>query len=247
MPELSVFQIIEVLLIIIVMIYLIRFFWTMFIDKQNQPVNWKLLVKEGKIPAELLRMSKTYHDKTRFFNLWLQVERIKRSGIPGVYAELGVYKGETARIIHLCEPSRKFYLFDTFKGFTEGDLHREEGEANTYTSRNFADTTIEKVKRYVSGNDNIVYVPGYFPETIIGLEEEQYAFVHIDADLYNPIKAGLEYFYPRLSAGGIIIIHDYNDKWRGAMQAVDEFLETIPEQLIPIPDMDNSVMILKCK
>ncbi|MEA3479130.1 MAG: TylF/MycF/NovP-related O-methyltransferase, partial [Bacteroidota bacterium] len=58
---------------------------------------------------------------------------------------------------------------------------------------------------------------------------------------------GLEYFYPRLSAGGIIIIHDYNGKWKGAMQAVDEFLETIPEQLIPIPDIDNSVMILKCK
>jgi len=67
------------------------------------------------------------------------------------------------------------------------------------------------------------------------------------ADLYNPIKEGLNYFYPRLAPGGCIIIHDYNYKWEGAMKAVDEFVKGIPESLVAIPDMQSSVMIIKRK
>ena len=175
----------------------------------------------------------------------MQIERIKNSGIAGAFAELGVYKGETARIIHLSDTSRILHLFDTFKGFNPEDLDMEEGEAATYTGRSFADTTLERVSRIISANENIIFHPGHFPESTEGIQEVKYAFVHIDADLYNPIKAGLNYFYPRLSSGGMIIVHDYNEKWKGAMKAVDEFLEGVPEELIPVPDTDNSVMILK--
>ena len=245
MPDLSILQIIEILLILIVVVYLIRFIWIMFIERQYQPTSWRLLAKQKAIAPALIKYSRAFPDKTRFYNIWMQLERIKKSGIPGAYAELGVYKGETARIIHLCDPSRKLHLFDSFQGFNPKDLEVEEGEAATYTGRNFADTSLEKVSRTISGNDNIVFHPGHFPESAEGIQEVEYAFVHIDADLYNPIKAGLTYFYPRLSSGGLIIIHDYNEKWKGAMKAVDEFLKSIPEELIPVPDTDNSVMILK--
>ncbi|HDO27370.1 MAG TPA: hypothetical protein ENH02_04560, partial [Bacteroidetes bacterium] len=55
--------------------------------------------------------------------------------------------------------------------------------------------------------------------------------------------AGLEFFYPRLAPGGIIIIHDYNPDWPGIMKAVDDFAATIPEPLIVMPDQDSSVMV----
>jgi O-methyltransferase len=79
------------------------------------------------------------------------------------------------------------------------------------------------------------------------LENESFAFVNIDADLYNPIKEGCAFFYPRLVPGGILIIHDYNHKWEGAMKAVNEFSKTIPENIIEIADMHGSVMIIKNK
>ena len=79
------------------------------------------------------------------------------------------------------------------------------------------------------------------------MESEQYALVNIDADLYNPIKAGLEYFYSRLSPGGVLIVHDYNPDWEGAMKAVDEFTAGIPETPVPLPDMNTSIMIVKNK
>jgi O-methyltransferase len=72
-----------------------------------------------------------------------------------------------------------------------------------------------------------------------------FSLVNLDADLYLPTKAGLEFFYPRLSPGGIIIIHDYNYKWPGIKKAADDFAAGIPEPLVMVPDMDGSVMIVK--
>jgi O-methyltransferase len=247
MPDLSLIEIIEILLIAVVLIYLVRFVWIMFIKRSFEPVSWQLAVKNKQVPPPLVRLSRTFPDKTRFFNIWLQTERLKQSAIPGEFAELGVYKGETARLIHLCDPERQLHLFDTFLGFKASDLEGEEGDAATYTPRNFADTTTARVRRYIAGNENIIFHPGHFPESTSNIKDIQYAMVHIDADLYNPIKAGLEYFYPRLSNGGIIIVHDYNEKWKGALKAVNEFSQEIPEALVPVPDRDNSVMIIKSK
>jgi O-methyltransferase len=247
MPDLSLIEILEILLIAVIVVYLIRFIWIMFIKRSYEPVSWQLAVKKKQVPPTLLRLSRTFPDKTRFFNIWLQAERLKKSSVKGEFAELGVYKGETARLIHHCDPKRQLHLFDTFEGFKTSDLQVEEGNAASYTPRNFADTSAERVKRYIAGNDNIFFHPGHFPESTSGIEDINYALVHIDADLYNPIKAGLEYFYPRLSPGGIIIVHDYNERWRGALKAVNEFDETISEVLVPVPDRDNSVMIIKSK
>lgn len=63
---------------------------------------------------------------------------------------------------------------------------------------------------------------------------------------YQP-KAGLEYFYPRLSPGGVIIVHDYNPDWPGIMKAVDDFATKIPEPIVLLPDVDSSVMIFKSR
>jgi O-methyltransferase len=219
----------------------------MFFGKSYYPVAWEEKVKGGFIPPLLVKLEKKYADKVRFFNFWFQIERLKKQQVTGSFAELGVYKGETTKVIHTIDPARRFYLFDTFEGFINKDLRNETGEAATYTSEHFSDTNVNKVKRYISGNQNIIFRQGYFPDSTAGLENETYALVSMDADLYNPTKKGLEYFYPRLSPGGVIIIHDYNYKWEGIQKAVDEFVEQIPESLVPVPDMESSVMIVKSR
>ncbi len=239
--------ILEIILLIILFVIILRYILSYRTDKGYMPVSWKQSLKKKEISPILIRAERRFKDKGRFMNLWLQINRIKKDKIPGSFAELGVYQGETAHVIHHCDPEREFYLFDTFTGFTGNDLQEEIGEASTYTTRNFADTTIDKVKRTIDGNDNLVFVQGYFPDSAKGLKNKNYAFVNIDADLYKPILAGLRYFYPLLSSGGVILVHDYNQKWPGAMKAVDEFVRTIPEVIIPVPDSDNTIMIIKNK
>ena len=159
----------------------------------------------------------------RFYTFWFQIERLKSLNIHGAFAELGVYKGETARMFHAMDSSREIFLFDTFDGFNEADLKKENSKDSKYSASNFSDTSLDSVKKEFAHTNSVHFLPGYFPETTIGLKEQQYAFVHLDADLYLPTIKALQYFYPRLSPGGVIIIHDYNHTWNGVSQAVDEF------------------------
>ncbi|MCU0370529.1 MAG: TylF/MycF family methyltransferase [Bacteroidales bacterium] len=248
------FQVISSFLVLVVLILLVRYAWGIFFDKNYQPVEWLHFLKEGRINKELVRLERSYPDKVRFFNWWFQVERLKRAGVPGDFAELGVYKGESAKILHLMDPSRTFHLYDTFEGFREEDLKHETGEAASYSTRNFADTSLEAVKRYLGEEGKFVYHAGNFdftaptpslPQLGEGEREGALALVNLDADLYQPTRAGLAYFYPLLSPGGVIIVHDYNYKWPGIKMAVDEFAATIPESVVMVPDMDGSVMIIK--
>ena len=53
-------------------------------------------------------------------------------------------------------------------------------------------------------------------------KEIRIALLHIDVDLYKPTKTCLEYFYPHIVKGGIIILDDYG-AFPGANKAVEEF------------------------
>ena len=168
-------------------------------------------------------------------------------GVPGALAELGVYQGATARLIHHYEPNRRLYLLDTFSGFGE----RSVAEESRYTghpveARTFSDTSMAEVLAAVGAvNGNVTPVPGFFPDSVTeDLARESFAFVHVDADLYAPIHSGLEFFYPRLNPGGILVVHDYN-AWPGARMAVDTFMADKPEVPLPMPDKSGSVVIVK--
>jgi O-methyltransferase len=220
----------------------------MFFGENYEPPAWEHARKEGRLNRDLIKVSRNYRDKIRLYNFWLQVQRIEKDKVDGDFAELGVYKGESARLLHLMAQDRTLHLFDTFEGFTSTDLQTETGKASKYSTLNFSDTSLEKVLTHIGGNtDTIKTHVGYFPNSAAGMEDTNYAMVNMDADLYKPTKAGLEYFYPRLLPGGVIFIHDYNDKWEGLMKAVNEFSKTIPEQLILVPDLDSTVMIVKNK
>lgn len=243
----QLFQTIISVLVVISIILLARYLFLLLKEKTYYPEQWSYFLKKKKISETIMRLEKSYEDKVRFYNFWFQIERLKKEKIPGAFAELGVYKGETAKVIHHMDSSRPFYLFDTFEGFMKEDLQNETGEAATYSPKNFADTNENNVLKYIDGNKNIILHKGHFPETTVGLKDEKFALVNIDADLYNPIKEGCEFFYPRLVEGGVLIIHDYNHKWEGTVKAVNEFAKKIPETFIEIADMYGTVMVIKNK
>jgi Macrocin-O-methyltransferase (TylF) len=186
-------------------------------------------------------------DMARFFFFCLMFDQIIKDDLQGDIAELGVWKGNTASI--LCNISRSLtrtlYLFDTFAGFHISDL---EGIDAGKPEKQFNDTSLDSVQSFI-GTDSVCYVPGHFPESAAQIcDKISYCLVHIDCDLHNPIKAGLEYFYPRLIPGGFLIVHDYSSlHWDGAEKAVDEFLMDKPEYAIPLPDTSGSVVIRRSK
>jgi O-methyltransferase len=241
----STVQFLNILGVVVLLILGLKYLESFWSYKISKPYAWERAVSNGTVPKALVKMERIYRDKVRFYNFWFQIARLKRVSVKGAFAELGVHKGTTAKAIHLMDPNRAFYLFDTFSGFSSKDLSQEEQEGARFTTEMFADTSQPQVEAFINGNENLRFRAGYFPETSIGLEDEQFAFVHLDADLYAPTIEALRFFYPRLSPGGVIIIHDYNHNWEGIPKALHEFKTEIPESLVELTDWQGSVMIIK--
>lgn len=139
----------------------------------------------------------------------------------GCLAEVGVYKGGSLKLLAMSFPDRRTFGFDSFEGlpaahWTDTEVHRP-GE--------FGDTSQEAVSEFLGEyKNNVQLVKGIFPASASLLEQETFAFVHIDTDFYLSVKACLEWFWPRLLSGGIIVLDDY--LWPacpGVEQALIEF------------------------
>ena len=183
-------------------------------------------------------------DLPRLYSLILNIKQVLGEGIAGDMAELGVYRGNSAAFLaHYARMhGRKVFLFDTFEGFDRRDL---VGVDET-RAMEFADTSLDQVRDLVGGKD-VTFVQGRFPQSIPpDLYASRLCLAHIDCDLYEPAKAGLEFFYPRLSSGGLIIVHDYaNPYWSGIKRAVDEYCRDIPERPVVFGDKSGTAMIWK--
>lgn len=218
-----------------------------FHKHERRHQGWVWAVKTDALSPGIRKLFRSYPDKERFILFWLQVNRLKAVVPDGAFAEVGVYRGDTARILHALDPQRPIYLFDTFNGFDASDLEGEEGEASEYTTASFADTNTALVAERLGNSKNVHIIEGRFQLTKHLVENQLFALVNLDADLAKPTAEALRFFYPRLLPGGVIIVHDYNPKWPGLMHAVDEFLAEIPEEGVAIPDRDCSLLIVKNK
>jgi hypothetical protein len=185
-------------------------------------------------------------DLPRLYALLLNINQVMEEGVPGDLAEIGVYRGNSAAILahYGRRHGRSIFLFDTYEGFEARDFTGVDADR----SKAFTDTSLALVRENV-GSDSVVYVKGYFPETVTDdIANRQYAVVHLDCDLYAPIKAGLRFFYDRLSPGGLILVHDYsNPCWDGPKRAVDEFMPQIAEGLVLMPDKSGTAIIRKMR
>ncbi|MGN6248077.1 MAG: TylF/MycF/NovP-related O-methyltransferase [Ginsengibacter sp.] len=191
------------------------------------------------------QLNKNYFDYVRLATLELVSEEIRKKGLNGNVAELGVYKGKFARYINLYFKERKLYLFDTFEGFDKRDIETEKKEGFSSGSQNFSDTSVESVLELMPYRDNCIAVKGFFPESAKEIKDE-YVFVSLDADLFEPIYEGLKFFYPSLVTGGYIFVHDFNnDNYPGARKAVEKFCTENNISFVPIPDTAGSAIICK--
>mgnify|MGYP002625754787 CR=1 FL=1 len=143
--------------------------------------------------------------------------------LSGSVAELGVYQGDFAVHINRLFPESTLYLYDTFEGFVKKDVAQEDNEPFVKAYHHYANTTVQLVLGKLPHPDKAVICKGYFPDSAVECKDK-YVFVSLDADLYAPTLAGLEFFWPKLVSGGAIFIHDFFSKeFTGAKKAVTEF------------------------
>jgi len=144
-------------------------------------------------------------DLARLWSLILNLKQIIAEGIEGDFAELGVWRGNTASVLawFAARSNRRVVLFDTFEGFHERDLKGIDAGQRAY----FSDTSVELVKEVIGGECEVCeFVRGHFPESLDSSHSaRRYAAVSLDCDLYEPMKAGLRFFYPLMPKGGDLV------------------------------------------
>ncbi len=156
----------------------------------------------------------------------------------GAVAELGVYRGDFAKEINKVFPDRALYLFDTFEGFTaeDCDMEMEKGYMDKNRTGYFSNTTEQVVMDKMKYPSMCRICKGMFPDSALQIDDV-FCFVNLDADLYAPTLAGLEFFYPRLVKGWILLIHDYFSKaFYGVKDAVKEYCDKNEIKYLPIGD-----------
>jgi O-methyltransferase len=169
--------------------------------------------------------------------------------VPGDIAECGVFRGSSLLAIGLFVKQhglRKTVLgFDSFEGFgqsIEFDLQIGGQHDDVMRVGGFGETSQELILERISrlGLEQVVQVnKGFFSDTLPTFSHAMFSFIHLDCDIYESYKECLDFLYPRLASGGIILFDEYNDPpWPGCNLAVDEFFADKLERPIGI-ESDN--------
>lgn len=148
----------------------------------------------------------TLVDKYRCYELWSIAQQLQEAN--GDILEVGVWRGGTAGILACANKSGKgsLYFADTFKGVVKA------GPQDTlYKGGEHANTSVEivvqlldrlKVKDYR-------FLTGIFPDDFKNFPSAAIKICHIDVDTYLSAKEVVDFIWPKLVTGGMIIFDDY--------------------------------------
>jgi O-methyltransferase len=181
--------------------------------------------------AQLLRSGDCIMTLPERYNLWALTRRLQ--GRPGALAEVGVYRGGSALLLAAAKgDAAPLHLFDTFAGMPATEAQHD----GRFQAGQLADTTLAAVQAKLRPWPNVHFHAGFFPATAQGEPATlRYKLVHVDVDIRSSNLAALEFFYPRLLPGGMIVLHDYNEtSVPGTHAAVEAFMRDKPETLIEL-------------
>ena len=158
--------------------------------------------------------------------------------VPGSMAECGCFEGGSAYFLAQANPQVKLHLFDSFEGLsTPTEMDNPKDETIPKWEQGDLSASESKTRRVLSQFKNVVYHKGWIPDKFHEVIDEQFRLLHIDVDLYQPTFDSLEFFYPKVSKGGVIILDDYGfSTCPGAFQATMDYIEEneIPEHIITL-------------
>jgi len=212
-------------------------------DKEiNKKIN---LIAAGRPFDEVLQDFPAYTRRqlvTRFLAYYELFKLIQN--IPGWIAEVGVYHGfsffslgKFLEIFCMGDKTRKIIGFDSFSGFTE--LSPEDGPEDKACGRNSGGTNPAEFKKaflellemanadcFAPWAQRMLVIDGDARTTIPKYCQEnpglRLSMIHIDVDIYEPVKVALENLYPRLLPGGVLVLDEFAHKdWPGESMAVE--------------------------
>jgi SAM-dependent methyltransferase len=197
---------------------------------QNALIN---LDNEGIIRADGGESQNVYKE-LRHYSLLQMAQHVLDNNLDGEFVECGCWRGHSAyciaKLISNQKSDRKLLIFDSFEGLSERTHHDTTrfnlSKKELEYERKLLSCSEDKVRNVLKDFDFIRYYKGWIPTRFNAIINTKISFLHIDVDLYQPIKDTLEHLYPKIVTGGVIVFDDYgHSSFDGAKKAVDEFLK----------------------
>lgn len=169
---------------------------------------------------------------------WTLREFVRLSNhLPGDMAECGCYQGATAFFMLQASTNGMLFLFDSFQGISKPERRDTNPQIDVMPWQEGDLRSNEAILlNNLTGFDQVHVMPGWIPERFPEVASRQFRIVHIDVDLYQPTRDSLEFFYPRLVPGGIIVMDDYGLlTCPGAKLAADEYAALVNVRILHLP------------
>lgn len=148
------------------------------------------------------------------------IETVISAGIVGDILEAGVWRGGACILArgvlaaHGCN-DRRVFVADSFNGLPAPDerFNKDLATLFDFDWRPELAVSLEEVKKnfdaYDLLDDQVVFIPGYFKDTLQTVPISSLSILRLDCDLYSSTIDTLEALYDKVAPGGFIICDDY--------------------------------------
>lgn len=153
-------------------------------------------------------------------------------GVPGDFAETGVWRGGTTILMRgvlraLGDRDRRVWVADSFEGLPAPapDAHPTDAAidwSHVEVLKVGADEVRSNFARYGLLDDRVRFLEGWFADTLPGAPIEQLAVLRLDGDLYGSTMDALRALEPKVAPGGFVIVDDYGG-WEPCRTAVEDY------------------------
>lgn len=167
----------------------------------------------------------------RLENIQYCIERVIEDGVDGDLMEAGVWRGGACIFMRAVlaayqVDNRKVFVADSFEGLPPPDPEKwpvDRGDIHfTHDFLAVSQAVVENnFRKYGLLDDRVVFLKGYFADTLPVAPVSQLAVLRLDGDMYGSTMETLEHMYPKLARGGFCIIDDY--VMTGCKAAVDDY------------------------
>ena len=173
------------------------------------------------------------------------------SEVEGDFVEMGCYKGDTSLLLadiifsgprgsransraaalrnaqkrQYSANNRRLFIYDSFEGLPEKSSEDESVMGVDFKQGELLVTKREVKLRFLKAGLPVpVIKKAWFSELTSEDMPAKIAFAFLDGDFYESIRDSLKLVAPRMSEGGVMVVHDYtNPALPGVKKAVDEW------------------------
>lgn len=161
-------------------------------------------------------------------------------GIEGDFVCCGVNTGifplAICEYVDFNSTGRTFWLFDTYEGIPESQAAAEEVAGVRSMNQAFYTNVWDIAVQNFAPFPRAKLIKGMVPETLETAEIGKVAYLSIDMNLAYPERSAIEYFWPKLSSGAVVILDDYAFLGHEKQQAtMDEFAQSVGVQVLTLP------------